>query len=92
MTYLIDSILMLVLGEAAFLVFYHRTTGRGIDPAKLLPNLAAGFFLLLGTRVALSDVRAWALPACLLVALGAHLVDLAQRWRRHSRDRPLSEV
>ena len=44
--------------------------------------LAAGFFLMLATRLALGDVGAGAIAACLLAALVAHLGDLAARWPR----------
>ena len=81
MTRLLDVILALVLVEAVALALYHRLTGSGIASAKLIPNLAAGFFLMLGARLAAGGAPAWALPACLLFALFAHLADMAARWR-----------
>lgn len=79
---MIDLILVLVVLEAVALVVYHRRTGRGIAPAALLFNLAAGALLLLAARGALTGA-AWPwIAAALFGALCAHLLDLAQRWSR----------
>jgi hypothetical protein len=77
----IDVILLLVPLEGAALVVLYRRTGRGIAPRRLLGNLAAGFFLMLGTRLALGQVGDGPIAACLLAALAAHVTDLAARWR-----------
>lgn len=77
----VDCILVLIALEAALLGAVWWRTGRGIPPAVLLANLAAGAFLLLALRAALSSA-AWpwiALP--LLTSLAAHLLDLRTRWR-----------
>ena len=81
-----DAILALVVVEAAALVLYHLRTGRGIKPARLLANLAAGFCLVLAVRLALSVgdtsfVGETAIGAALFAALLAHVVDLAGRWQ-----------
>ena len=81
-----DCILALVVAEAAALVLLHRRTGQGVKPAYLLPNLAAGFFLVLATRLAASGSTQGAagqaaIGAVLFAALLAHLLDLAARWR-----------
>lgn len=78
----LDVILVLVVVEALGLVFVHRTTGRGIRPAPLLANLAAGFSLMLATRLALGEASDAVIALCLLAALAAHLADLASRWTR----------
>lgn len=78
---IVDLILIATLIEAAVLLGYRRLTGRGPAPASLLPNLAAGFFLLLALRFALADAGWFWLALWLTAALVAHLVDLARRWR-----------
>lgn len=77
----VDLVLLLVLAEAIALVTWHRRTGAGPRPAPLLANLGAGAALLLALRAALVDAH-WSVPAlCLAAALGAHVTDLALRWR-----------
>ena len=81
----IDAILVLVVVEGIALTLLHRRTGRGPSPRALWPNLAAGFLLMLGVRVALlAGAPSLALQAALAAVLGcallAHVVDLAGRW------------
>jgi hypothetical protein len=79
---LVDLILVIVVIEMALLVIYWRSTGRGVSPRDLLPNLCAGALLLLALRLLLADA-AWQLCCGTLAAAGiAHLVDLHRRWRR----------
>ena len=84
----IDVILALVVAEGLVLVALHRLTGAGIPPHRLLGTLAAGFFLMLATRLGLvagasgTLIAQGAVAACLLAALVAHVADLAIRWRR----------
>jgi uncharacterized membrane protein YGL010W len=79
---IIDLILALVAVEAVVLLAYAYRTGRGISPAGLLSNLAAGLFLLLALRTTLLN-QSWILVASLLTAaLFAHVIDLSHRWRR----------
>ncbi|MBE7220795.1 MAG: hypothetical protein INR64_20195 [Caulobacteraceae bacterium] len=78
----IDVILLLVGLEALALVLWHRATGRGPAPRAILAMLAAGFFLMLATRLALGDAGTGLIAACLLAALAAHVGDLAARWPR----------
>lgn len=78
----LDAILILVLVEALALPAWRARTGRGVPTRALLPNLAAGFFLMLAVRIALApQLGPWPIAACLTCALVAHLVDLAMRWR-----------
>lgn len=78
---MVDLLLGLVLLEAIALVVHARRTGRGVPPASLLATLAAGGFLLVALRAALSGGW-WGWPGlALLAALVAHLVDLRLRWR-----------
>ena len=44
--------------EGAGLVLFHRVTGRGIRPARLLPNLASGMCLLLAMSLSACSVPA----------------------------------
>ncbi|MBK5929030.1 hypothetical protein [Halochromatium salexigens] len=81
---IIDIILMLVLLEMAVLALAHRITNRTPRLMTLLPNLVAGFLLLLSLRAAIADLG-WGLIALPLgLALLAHLVDLAGRWPRRA--------
>jgi hypothetical protein len=78
---IVDLILGLVALEAMALLVHARRTGRGVAPAGLLTNLAAGTCLLLALRSALVDASWRWTAAFLAAALLAHLADLGQRWR-----------
>ena len=82
MSALMDAILGLVVVEALVLAFFRARTGGGIALRALIPNLAAGFMLLLTARLALGGAPTLALAASLLGALFAHLADLGLRWQR----------
>ncbi len=82
MTTLVDAALLLLVLEAAGLVWWHRRTGRGIPPRLLLPTLLAGGMIMGALRLALAGSGALPILALLAVALAAHLADLAGRWRR----------
>ena len=77
---LVDLILGAMLLEGVGLLAYRWRTGGGIPATGLLINLAAGASLLLALRAALVGQMVL-VPACLVAALVAHLVDLAVRWR-----------
>lgn len=77
---IIDIILVMVLVEMAVLALAHRMTRRAPTFTRLLPNLAAGFLLLLSLRAAIADLS-WRLIALPLgLALIAHVFDLIGRW------------
>lgn len=77
-----DLILFVLLMEALTIGIYHRRTGRGIALSAVLPFLFAGAAFALSLRAALTGAG-WPLVALpLMGALGAHLWDLAARWRR----------
>jgi hypothetical protein len=78
---MIDVILFLVLLEVIALALLRRIIPRTPRFAALAPNLAAGFFLLIALRAAIANAR-WELIALpLTLALVAHSIDLAWRWR-----------
>ncbi len=70
---MVDGILVLVVIEAIVLTLLGRTA--------ILPNLLAGFMLLVAMRLALADAALPWVGASLLAAGLAHLVDLRRRWR-----------
>ena len=76
-----------VVLEAALLVVWHRRTGAGVAAADLLPNLAAGFCMLLAVRAALGGA-AWVWIAVALAGSGvAHVFDLRRRWSERRMER-----
>jgi hypothetical protein len=76
-----DLIVAVMVIEAVALLAFHHRTGRGIAPASLLSNLAAGLFLVLALRGALVGSSPAVIGLLLLGGLAAHLLDLRQRWR-----------
>jgi hypothetical protein len=78
--WLLNAILIMVVAEAAVLIVWQRRTGRGLPAHKLLPNLAAGFLLMLSARLAVGEAYP-AMLAALGLSLFAHLWDLRIRWR-----------
>ena len=79
--WLLNAILILVVVEAAALIIWHRRTGAGLSPRKLIPNLATGFLLMLSARLAVGEAYP-AMLATLALSLVAHLWDLRIRWHR----------
>jgi len=78
---IIDMILLMVLLEIAALAVARRISARAPRLLSLLPNLAAGFLLLLSLRAAIADAP-WQLIALPLgLALLAHILDLRGRWQ-----------
>lgn len=82
--HLVDAILSLLLIEAVGLLLWHRRTGRGPAPPRLVPNLLAGAFLLAALRTALADGSRTVLLLWLAAAFLAHLLDLRVRWSERS--------
>ena len=72
MTLMIDGVLIVVILEAIILTLLHR--------AAILPNLLAGFMLLVAMRLAIGGAGLPITGLCLLAAGLAHLVDLRRRW------------
>lgn len=80
---IVDLILGFMVLEGVALAAWRRRTGHGLAPATILRALLPGLCLLLALRGAL--VSAWWgwIALCLLLALLAHLADLASRWQYH---------
>lgn len=71
--------------ELVVLAIHHQLTGRGLPLRRVLPMLGAGIGLAAAALAVSAGVAPWIVAAALLVALFAHLADLAARWRRESR-------
>ena len=76
-----DLILIGMALEAAALGLHYRATGRGVRPARLMPNLLSGMCLLLAFRAAIGGAWWGWVSLALLGALACHLVDLRRAWR-----------
>jgi len=76
-----ELILVGMAFEGAGLVLFQRVKGRGIRPARLLPNLASGMCLLLAMSATAG--RAWWgwISLALLGALIFHALDLMRAWK-----------
>lgn len=81
----IDLILGLMALEALVLAALYYLRGKGIPPARLLPNLLAGAFLMLALRASLTDAGTTVIGGWLALGLVGHLVDLGLRWPRKRR-------
>lgn len=79
---IVDLILVLVALECAGLWAMRRFAGIGPGLVAMLPNLAAGACLLMALRAGLTGAGAMAIGFWLATSFGAHLADLAVRWRR----------
>lgn len=78
---LIDFVIAVTLAEAAVLAMLHARSGRGLPPREFMPALTAGLGLLLAARAAASGADALWVAAGLVLAGGAHALDLKRRWR-----------
>ena len=79
---IVDLILLFVVLEAVLLVAWRRRTGAGVAAADLLPNLVAGFCLLVALRTALGGGAWHWIAVALFGSLVAHVLDLRRRWQR----------
>jgi outer membrane biosynthesis protein TonB len=77
-----DVAIAILLLEALLFVWLHARRRLGPAPGELLPNVAAGLFLLLALRGALVGAGWPWIAASLAAALAAHLADLVRRWPR----------
>ena len=79
---IVDGILVLVAIEALVLLGARARWGRGPAPMTLLSNLASGAALMLALRAALVGAAWPGIAAWLIVALAAHLAEVAIRFRQ----------
>ena len=78
----VDVAIALLIAELVGLALYRRFTGRGIAMRSLAPTVLAGMFILIALRLVLAHAPLMWAGLCLALALAAHGVDLAGRWRR----------
>ncbi len=78
---IIDLIILLVVFEVAAMLALYYLTGLGPRPQNILPTLLSGLLLMLTLRAAIANLSWPFLALPLALALAAHLLDLAQRWR-----------
>ena len=79
---LAEIALAVTVAELIGLLAYHRLTGRGLSPSRLLPNICAGIFLMLALQAELLDAGWQWFAASLGCAGAAHLVDMAMRIQK----------
>lgn len=77
---IVDILLLFVAIEVAVLYALRRRIG--LDVPQILANVAAGLFLMLALRVALTGGSWTWIAAALFAALLAHAADLATRARK----------
>ena len=77
----LDLILLGMALEGLGLAAFRRATGRGVRPARLLPNLLSGMCLLLAMRASVGGAWWGWVSLALLGALAFHLVDLGRAWQ-----------
>ncbi len=85
---IIDIILGLMALEAIALFALRGRLGAGPSRLEILASLAAGLFLLLALRVALTGGPWQAIAAALLGSLMAHVTDQWLRWTRTAASAP----
>ena len=79
---IIDIILGLMALEMLALFALRRRLGSGPSGLEIVASLAAGLFLLLALRVALTGGAWEVIAAALLGSLIAHVTDQWLRWTR----------
>jgi Na+/phosphate symporter len=82
---LIDWIVALLALEALALSAVRALFGLGPSVTSTIANCTAGGALFLALRAAMANAPFPVIGACLLVALVAHVADLATRWRGSPR-------
>lgn len=78
---IIDLVLALVALEIAALPWLLKLFNSSVQLSQLLPNIIAGAALMLALRFSLTDAPWIWISLAMLVALGAHLLDLILRIR-----------
>jgi hypothetical protein len=72
----------ILAAELVVLALYFRATGRGLPPRMAIPTLLAGAGLWGALGAALMGADWIWIAGGVTVALLAHGIDLAMRWRR----------
>jgi chromate transport protein ChrA len=80
-----DVVIAVLVLEGIVLAALYGLGRRGLPPREWLASLAAGLFLLLAMRTALTGGPWYAVGALLAGGGLAHFVDLRHRWRWSSR-------
>jgi hypothetical protein len=75
-----DIVIGLMMVEAIVLFAYHRATGKGLRTTQIFSTLAAGVFLFLALRLALTGASWPWIGFALAASLAAHVADLTSRW------------
>lgn len=78
---IVDCILALMALEILAVILIRNKTRQGVPAVELIVSVAAGAALLLALRAALIGSTWRQIAPWLIIALGAHLVDLRARWR-----------
>ncbi len=81
---IVDAILVGLFVEAMLLFGLRRFLGLGPGLGDIAANLAAGVFLLLALRAALTNANGEWIAIWLAAALIAHLGDITLRWVQSS--------
>jgi hypothetical protein len=87
---LVELIVVLMLVEAALLLWWRWRSGGGVPATGSIAMIGAGICLMLALRAALTGAGAGGVAIWLMLALVAHVGDLAARWQRPSRGRSRS--
>ena len=82
---LIGSIAGLIALDTLALWSRQRGIHQGMATSHYLPNLLAGFFLMIAVQLAVWDASNTALLSCLTLAGLCHLLEFRKNWRRGSR-------
>lgn len=77
---IVDIILGMMALEAVGLFALRRRIGRGPSPLAIVSALAAGLFLLVALRIALTGGPWQGIAVALLGSLMAHVTDTWLRW------------
>ncbi|GLS44431.1 hypothetical protein [Methylobacterium brachythecii] len=78
---IVDLILGFVALETGALLVWRWRRGRGPSPIALVGTIAAGAFLMIALRAALTGAHWTVIAGCLAASLVAHLADLRFRLR-----------
>ena len=81
MSVLLDIILVLVVIEAAVVIWLRSARGEGAALPADLANLGSGFCLMLAVRLAWANASALLVILLVTLAGAAHVLDMMRRFR-----------